>query len=100
MKFVTSPALPLVVLVLIAFVGMAGLIDSLQQPYLLACLLALMVLGFAGIGLSELRSKFSGAGLGSAGDTAQSLEAKAPQFDRELGIVLKLLQVHIDANGR
>jgi diguanylate cyclase len=100
MKFVTSPALPLVVLVLIAFVGMAGLIESLQQPYLLTCLSGLMVLGFAGIGLGELRGKFSGAGLASAGEATKSLEAKAPQFDRELGVVLKRLQVHIEANGR
>jgi hypothetical protein len=56
MKLLRAPWLPLAVVILIAFGGIVGAIDNVQNPYALFCILGLMALGFLGIGLGELRA--------------------------------------------
>jgi diguanylate cyclase len=101
MRFLKTPWLQLAVVILIAFGGIVGAIDSLQNPYPLSFILGLMALGLLGIGLAELRG--GGANFASAGSGAgagQDVEAKGAQLDRELDTIAKLIQSHVDANGR
>lgn len=101
MKFLKTPWLQLAVVILIAFVGMVGAIDNVQNPYALTCILGLMALGFAGIGLGELRGGAAApTGVPEHEDSNESLEAKRAQLDRELDNIASLIQSHLDASGR
>jgi diguanylate cyclase len=102
MRFLATPALQLAVLFLIASVGMAGAIVNVQSPFVLSSFVALMVLGFAGIGLGELRADPADAGGGSAnpGALRKSLETRVRQLDRELATIADLIQSHLEASGR
>ena len=104
MKLLTSPAAQLAIIVLIAFAGMVGAIDNLQNPSVLATMLGLMALGYAGIGLSELRA----AKRRSEIDLAEQqvlreglgLKAKSATLERELTTIADIVQSHLEANGR
>jgi len=102
MRFLATPAAQLAVLFLIACVGMAGAIENVGSPFLLSSFVALMVLGFAGIGLGELRAEPADAGAGSAnpGALQRSLETRVRQLDRELATIAELIQSHLEAGGR
>jgi diguanylate cyclase len=101
MSFLKTPWLQLAVVILIACIGLAGAIDNIQNPYALSCILGLMALGLAGMGLGELRG---GAGAPAAtpnqGNLNESLEARRAQLDRELDNIAGLIQSHLDASGR
>jgi diguanylate cyclase len=101
MRFLKSPWLQLAVVILIAFVGIVGAVDNVQDPYALACILGLMALGLAGIGLGELRGG-AGAARSSLGqeNLKETLEAQRAQLDRELDNIANLIQSHLDATGR
>jgi diguanylate cyclase len=101
MKFLKTPWLQLAVVILIALLGLVGAIDNVQNPYALACILALMALGLGGIGLGELRGGM-GAPAGSSvqQDSHGSLEAKRAELDRELDNIANLIQSHLDASDR
>jgi diguanylate cyclase len=102
MRFLATPALQLAVLFLIASIGMAGAIANLQSPFVLSSFVALMALGFAGIGLGELRADSSDARSASAnpGATRKSLETRVRQLDQELATIADLIQSHLEASGR
>jgi diguanylate cyclase len=102
MKLLAAPASQLAVVILIAFAGMAGAIDNLQNPHLVATILGLMALGYVGIGLGELRAADSRARGGSQEQRAlsESLQAKSAQLDRELATIADLIRSHLNANGR
>jgi diguanylate cyclase len=102
MRFLATPALQLAVLFLIASVGMVGAIVNLQSPFVLSSFVALMVLGFAGIGLGELRADSSDPRSDSAnrGAAQKSLETRVRQLDQELATIADLIQSHLEASGR
>jgi diguanylate cyclase len=101
MRFLKTPWLQLAVVIVIAFVGIVGAIDNVQDPYALSCILGLMALGFVGIGLGELRNEAQApAASPDEGDPKESLEAKRAQLDRELENIASLIQAHLDATGR
>jgi diguanylate cyclase len=102
MRFLATPALQLAVLFLIASVGMVGAIENVQSPFVLSSFVALMVLGFAGIGLGELRADPADRGGDSAnpGALRKSLETRVRQLDRELATIADLVQSHLEASGR
>jgi diguanylate cyclase len=102
MRFPATPTLQIAVIVLIAFVGMTGAIETVRDPYLLSCFLGLMALGLVGMGLARL-----GAGAPIAqGDSVdrssvtKNLEKREQQLDRELVTIAGLIQSHLEANGR
>jgi diguanylate cyclase len=101
MRFLKTPWLQLAVVILIAFLGLVGAIDNIQNPIALASILGLMALGLVGIGLGELRGG-AGAAAGSADreDPRESLEAKRAQLDRELDNIANLIQAHLEASDR
>jgi hypothetical protein len=87
MRFLKSPWLQLAVVILIAFSGIVGAVDNVQDPYALVCILGLMALGLAGIGLGELRG---GAGVSrsfSGQELQENLEAKRAQLDHTSWII-------------
>jgi diguanylate cyclase len=102
MRFLATPALQTAVIVLIAFVGMVGGVESVQDPYILSCVLGLMVLGLSGIGLARIQMDATGAPDDSAGRSSlkKSLENREQQLDRELATIASLIQSHLDANGQ
>ena len=102
MRFLATPTLQLAVLFLIAAVGMAGAVENVQSPFVLSGFIALMVLGFAGIGLGELRADPANAGddPANAGSRQKSLETRVRQLDRELATIAELIQSHLEASGR
>jgi diguanylate cyclase len=101
MRFFRTPGLQLAVVILIAFVGLAGAIDNIQSPYALSCILGLMALGLMGMGLGELRAGAAARLLSMESRAPQeSLAARRAQFDRELETIANLIQSHLDASGR
>lgn len=97
-KLLVRPSAPLVVIVAIAFVGMAGAVENLQSPSILACIGALMALGLAAGGLGELRVKHSDKAGGRASEKRD--EVRESQFVSALGAALKLIQGNLIANRR
>jgi diguanylate cyclase len=91
-------SLRLALIVLIAFIGMAGAIHSIESPYQLASILALMTLGVAGMGLDEWRS--GGREPQGLKTLSQGLEARELALDGELTKIAGLIRAHLDANGR
>ena len=73
-----------------------------ESPFILSSFVALMVLGFAGIGLGELRADAANAGGDAAGPSArrQRLETRVRELDRELTTIAGLIQSHLEASGR
>ncbi|MGO9758602.1 MAG: diguanylate cyclase [Roseiarcus sp.] len=102
MRLFATPALQLAVLFLIAAVGIAGAIANVQSPFILSGFVALMVLGFAGIGVGELRADPAGAGGDAAGASARqkSLETRVRRLDHELATIVEIIQSHLEASGR
>jgi diguanylate cyclase len=101
MKLLKAPWLPLAVVILIAFGGIVGAIDNVQNPYALFCILGLMALGFLGIGLGELRAGGAHSTSSEPGAASEKdIEAKRAQLDQELDNIANLIQSHLDANGR
>jgi diguanylate cyclase len=95
MRFLATPALQLAVLFLIACVGLVGAIENVGSPFVVSSFVALTVLGFAGIGLGELRADAAGPGAGR-----QRLETRVRELDRELTTIAGLIQSHLEASGR
>ena len=62
MRFLATPAVQLAVLFLIACVGLVGAIENVGRPFVVSSFVALTVLGFAGVGLGELRADAANAG--------------------------------------
>ena len=100
MRFLRTSWLQLTVVILIAFVGMAGAIDNIQSPYALSSILGLMALGLVGMGLGELRGAGAQARSSDGLDLQESFEAKRAQLDHELDNIANLIQSHLEANGR
>lgn len=102
MRFLATPTLQVAVLVLIAAVGVVGAIENVQSPYILSSFVALMVLGFAGVGLGELRADPAKAGNGPAdtGARQKNLETRVRELDGELATIADLIRSHLEASGR
>ena len=102
MKLLMTPAPQLIVIILIAFLGMVGAIESAQSLFASSSILGLMALGLVGIGLGELRVSAADARAGSAGDRVlkKDLETRETQLDHELTTIANLIQSHLDASGR
>jgi diguanylate cyclase len=101
MRFIATPALQLIVLFLIACVGLIGAIENVGSPFVVSSFVALTVLGFAGIGLGELRADSANAGDAiGPGARRQSLETRVRELDRELTTIAGLIQSHLEASGR
>jgi diguanylate cyclase len=94
MRFLTTSSLQLAILVLIAVVGIAALFENVQSPGILAFVFALMILGFAGTGLKELRPA-------AAGPNAANKDPEARErLEQELATIAGLIQSHLEASGR
>jgi len=98
MRFLATPAVQLAVLFLIACVGLVGALESVESPLVASSFVALTVLGFAGIGLGELRADPANAT--SPAVRRQHLETRVRELDRELTTIAGLIQSHLEASGR
>jgi len=90
-------AAQLAVVVVIAFTGLFGAIDTLDQPSVLAVILGLMALGYVGIGLGELRAVGADPERSPAID--ENPDVQPAKLDGELVTIDDLIQSHLDANG-
>jgi diguanylate cyclase len=102
MRIFATPTLQLAVLFLIAAVGVAGAIETVQNPFVASGFVALMALGFAGIGLGGFRAGPADEGDEATNDSARRkiLEARVGELDRELTTIAALIQSHLEASGR
>lgn len=99
MRIFATPTLQLAVLLLIAGVGAAGVIQTVQSPLVASSFVALMALGFAGIALGGLRGSAADSG-GGATAREKNLETRVGELDRELATIAALIQSHLEASGR
>jgi diguanylate cyclase len=102
MKILAGPYALLAIVVLIAFVGMTGVIGNLQNPSVAAMALALMALAYVGLGIGEIRAGQSRARADAAEHRAlkESVQEKSAQLDAELAAIADLIEAHLEATGR
>jgi diguanylate cyclase len=102
MKLLARPWAQLAVVVLIAFVGMAGAIGNLQNPSVAAMALALMALAYVGMGIGEIRAGQSRARADAAEQRApkESFQERSARLDAELAGIADLIEAHLEATGR
>jgi diguanylate cyclase len=93
MKFASSPIFPLVFVVVIAFLGILGGIDSVQQPTAIVYIASLAAVGLCAVGMGEWRVKIAPKAVDA------SLPSDVQVLDRETESVLEALQTFSQANG-
>jgi diguanylate cyclase len=100
MKPYVKRTLQIAVILAIAILGALCATQTNQTPTIELYVLALIALGIVGVGLGEIREADSPTIASPRRGSLKQADATAQHFDSALGVIVKLIQAHLEENSR